>query len=40
MTIEQQFDHLNYTTWAVMTAFDVTNQALDININRTLNILR
>lgn len=40
MTIEEQLDHLNKTTWVVMTAFDVTNQALDINISRTLNVLR
>ena len=40
MTIEEQLDRLNRTTWIVMTAFDVTNQALDINVSRTLNILR
>ena len=40
MTIEEQLDHLNKTTWVVMTVFDVTNQSLDINISRSLNILR
>lgn len=39
MTIEEQLDRLNRTTWIVMTEPDVNNKSLDINITNILNDL-
>jgi len=39
MTIEEQLDRLNRTTWIVMTEPDVNNKSLDINITTILNDL-